>query len=93
MNQQIRLHIERFDQELESYRLFVIQNKELLKRNPWLERQITFWTESARFLIAELEIWNDLGDHAKCNEVIVRAQKALNRLYKLIGQLKMQNNE
>ncbi len=88
MNKHVQSNIEKFDQELEGYRLFVISNKELLKRNLWLERQITFWMESSRFLIAELQIWDELGDSTKCNEVAARAQKALSRLFRLIEQLK-----
>ncbi len=43
MNQHVRLHIERFDAELESYRLLTIKKKELLKQNLWLDKQIIFW--------------------------------------------------
>ena len=88
MNKCVQSNIEKFDQELEGYRLFVISNKELLKQNLWLERQITFWMESSRFLIAELQIWDELGDSTKCAEVTARAQKALSRLFRLIEQLK-----
>lgn|SRR5690242_6514243 len=88
MNNYTRLHIEKFDQELESHRLFTIKNKELLQKNPWLDKQITFWMESTRFLVAELEIWDRLGNETKCAEVITRAQKSLDRLYRLIEQVK-----
>ncbi len=88
MSKHVQLNIEKFDQELEGYRLFVISNKELLKRNLWLERQITFWMESSRFLIAELQIWDELGDSTKCTEITARTQKALSRLFRLTEQLK-----
>jgi hypothetical protein len=88
MDQHVQLHIEKFDVELESYRLLLIKKKELLKANPWLDKQITFWLESSRFLIAELQIWNELGEYTKCAEVIVRAKKSLDRLFRLIEQLK-----
>ena len=88
MNQHVRLHIERFDAELESYRLLTIKKKELLKQNLWLDKQIIFWMESTRFLVAELEIWGQLDNQTKCNEVIGGTQKSLDRLFRLIEQLK-----
>ena len=92
MNSHVRLAIEKFDQELETHRLFAIGNKELLKKYPWFDQQIIFWMESTRFLVAELEIWNERGDETKCAEVISRAQKSLDRLYRLIEQVKKQDD-
>lgn len=92
MNKSVRLHIDKFDQELEGYRLFAIKNKALLQKNPWLEKQITFWMESTRFLVAELEIWDQLDNETKCAEVIRRTQKSLDRLFRLIEQLKNQED-
>lgn len=88
MNKDVQLNIERFDQELEGYRLLVIKNKEILKDNPWLDSQITFWMETTRFLIAEVQIWDQMGNSIKCEEVTVRVQKSLNRLFRLTEQIK-----
>ncbi len=86
MNKYVRLDMESFKKELESYKNIVIKNQEFLKSQPWLEKQIFFWMESTRFLISELEIWNQLDDPAKCAETTVRIQKALERVNKMIQQ-------
>ena len=87
MNKYVRLDVEGFKQELESYRKIVTKNQEALDSKPGLEKQIFFWMESTRFLLSELEIWNELGDDAKCAETTVRIQQVLGRLHKMIQQL------
>lgn len=87
MSKYIRLDIESFNKELESYRITVVKNKASLSSKPWLEKQIFFWMESTRFLISELEIWNELGDHVRCAETTVRIQKALERVSMMMQQL------
>jgi hypothetical protein len=43
--------------------------------------------ESSRFLILELEIWDQIDNTAKCDEIIQKVQKALGHVDELIRQL------
>lgn len=87
MSKSNRPEIEEFHRQMETCRSIVTRNKDLLEEDIWLEKQITFWTESTRFLITELEIWDQHGNSDKYQLTITKLQKSLDRLHELIRQL------
>ena len=87
MSKPNRPEIEGFHRQIETCRSIVARNKDLLEEDAWLEKQITFWTESTRFLITELEIWDQQGNSDKYQLTITMLQKSLDRLHELIRQL------
>lgn len=87
MSKSNRPEIEEFHRQLETCRSIVARNKELLEEDSWLEKQLIFWAESTRFLITELEIWDQQGNSDKYQFTITRLEKSLDRLHELIRQL------
>ena len=53
----------------------------------FLDKQILFWMESARFLINELEIWGNLRHDTKYDATLNKLQKKLDYLHTLVNQL------
>lgn len=87
MNKSVQSEIEGFRRQLSLYGVIIKRNKNRLENDPWLERQIAFWMESLRFLLKELEIWDQVGNQTKCQDVIDKTQKAADHLHELIRQL------
>ncbi len=87
MNESNRSELERFSDELNSYRLFAERNRHHLDQEPLLDRQLIFWFESVRFLLSELEIWDRLGNNKKWDETVGKLQKALSNVNQLITSL------
>lgn len=53
------------DHELKTNHAILLQNQQRLEDNEWLAKPISFWMESIRFLISEMEIWDQLHDRAR----------------------------
>lgn len=79
--------IAKFNQELAQYLSVANRNKQQLENSRMLAKQIVFWTESAKFLITELEIWDRFENEEKCEKSILKIQRALDRLHDLVTQL------
>lgn len=87
MSRNVQEEIERIKSELANNHCIIERNNQRLQSDPWLEKRIIFWMESARFLVTELEIWDHAGNDEKCAETTLKAQKALDGLYDLLRQL------
>ena len=83
MGKSFQAEINSLSFELEMARLVVRRWKQL-HHEPWLEKVLDFWLESARFRIAELEIYDEEGDTTTCQEALKKAQEALQRLHNLL---------
>ncbi len=84
MSKSNRSELEKFNDELDTYRSIAERNRHRLDEEPLLDKQLSFWFESTRFLISELEIWNQLGNNEKYEETVVKTQKVLDRVHALI---------
>jgi len=87
MRRSVRADVEKFHQELDSYRSTLADLSKRRQETSFLDKQLIFWMESARFLINELEIWGKLGDNTKYDVVFNKIQKNLDRVNELIAQL------
>ena len=84
MSQQAREDKERYERELSHYRSLMRLNKRDLEGKPFLTVQIDFWIASIRFLIAELEIWDYMGNHLKYEETINKINKAFRYVHRRV---------
>ena len=89
MKQSVRADTEKFQRELNIYRSTLVELYKERHTQPssLLDRQITFWMESARFLISELEIWGKLGNETKYALTLNKVQQTFDYLNGLIAQL------
>ena len=87
MKKSVREDTERFKQELAHCRSVVAGLTKRRQETSFTEKQLTFWMESARFLITELEIWGKLGNDAKYEVAIHRIRKNIEYVRKLMAQL------
>ena len=87
MRKPIRSDTQRFQRELDNYRTTLADLSKDGEIDPFVGKQISFWMESARFFISELEIWDKLGDKAKYYVAVKKVQKALDQVDELIFQL------
>lgn len=87
MNKFVGFDTEKLQRELDAYKLTAIDLFENREINPFLDKQLRFWMESARFFIAELEIWYKMKNAEKCEAALTRAQKALDHVNELLTQL------
>lgn len=87
MRRSVRVDVEKFHRELDTYRSAVAELSKERLGTSFLEKQLIFWMESARFLISELEIWGKLGDNTKYDVVFNKLQKNLDRVDRLVTQL------
>lgn len=78
---------EDFERELEILRSIIRNNVQRLHQDPVLDKQLDFWMESARFLMAEMKIWGETGNEPKHDQAVARMQKVLAALQELIDRL------
>jgi hypothetical protein len=83
MRKSFQDEINRLSFELERLRVAVHRRKQQ-PHEPWLDKVLDFWLESARFRIAELGIYNEEGDMATCDKAARKAQEALQHLHLLL---------
>jgi len=83
MSKSLKTESEKLSLELEKIRS-IAQERGHRQKDPLFNTQLTFWMESVRFCITELEIWDKEGDTERCNQIIHRARECLDRLHQLI---------
>ena len=87
MKRPVRADLEKFHRELETYRSTIADLSKNRQETSFLDKQILFWMESARFLINELEVWGNLPDETRYDVTRNKLQKNLDYLNALISQL------
>lgn len=78
---------QQFYRELAEYRATLEQHIDVLAENSILSRQLIFLMESAKFYIAQLDVWEKSGDIQRYEEAIQGARKNLDQLRELIIQM------
>lgn len=76
-----------FRDELDSLRLILQKNLQKLNQDPFLDTQVEFWLESAKFMETNIEIWEEAGNTHKRQQAMERMRKVLDVLQQLIDQL------
>lgn len=91
MKRPTRSDQEQFRRELEIYSSTITELAKRRQETSFMEKQTIFWTESARFLITELEIWDKMREDTRYDATVVKIQKIFQRLNGLINQLTEEN--
>ena len=87
MKRSVRADVEKFQRELETYRSTIADLSIDRRETSFLDKQILFWMESARFLLNELEVWGNLPDDARYDVTRDKLHKNLDYLHTLVSQL------
>ena len=91
MNSSAQSDKERFERELSHYRSLAKTNKRELDGKPFVSVRLSFWMESVRFLITELEIWDYMRNAARYEETINKIHKAFHYIHRLVLYLDEEN--
>jgi hypothetical protein len=87
MNKLSKTDIQRLQRDLYEYYATLGRNKDRLEKRSWLEKPLTFWMESVRFLISEMQIWNQTGNNSQYEKTLKRAQDAMDHVSRLMMEL------
>ena len=71
---------ELFSAELAEYRSIVELHKDILKTDSVLEAQFTFWMESARYYIVQIDVWAINHDTQRYEDAVQCARENLDHL-------------
>lgn len=83
----IRNKSENLLQQLGSCKFIADINREALNKDPFLQEFLAFKMDVAQGYIAELQIYERLGDQSKCKTAIENAQFFLGQIQDLIDQM------
>jgi hypothetical protein len=87
MKQSIRTETDKFRRELDRYQAKLASFSGAGRETSFLEKQLVFWIESARFLVNELEIWGNVGADTKYKATFQKVRNNLDYVHELIAQL------
>lgn len=86
MNEIKRAEIKQLAAELDRSRSLLKKTKLWLEDDPVIDKHLSFWLESAQFLITELEIWEDLKNETKYEETLIRVRNVLSYIHQVLTQ-------
>jgi hypothetical protein len=87
MDKLSKADVQRLQRDLYEHYVTLGRNKDRLEKRSWLKKPLSFWMESVRFLISDMQIWEEVGNPAKGEKAFKRAREAMYYVDRLMSDL------
>jgi len=87
MSKPLKSGIQRLQRDLYEHYITLGNNKDRLEKRSWLKKPLSFWMESVRFLISEMQMLDEVGNHTQGEQAFKRARAAMYHVNQLMIEL------